>query len=56
MKEDNIAVLEDIAKKKGAVIKGGEVDYSRVSNMLITDFRAGKIGKITLETVRSRGL
>ena len=56
LKEDNIEVLEDIAKKKGAVIRGGEVDYSRAANMLITDFRAGKIGKITLETVRSRGL
>ena len=56
LKEDNLEVLEDIAKKKGAVIRGGEIDYSRVANMLITDFRSGKIGKITLETVESRGL
>lgn len=56
LNEDNLVVLEDIAKKKGVLVRGGEVDYSRVSTMIVSDFRAGKIGKISLETVGSRGL
>ena len=56
IQDDNIELLESIAKKKGAVIRGGEVDYSRVAKLIITDFRSGKMGKITLETVGSRGL
>ena len=53
---DNILVLEQIAKKKGLIVKGGEVDIERASSMLIGDYRSGKLGKISLETVRSRGL
>lgn len=40
-----------IAKKRGAIIAGGEIDYERVSNILLDDFRSGKLGRITLETL-----
>lgn len=42
--------IELIAKKRGMVIQGGEVDTLRCSNMLIEEFRSGKLGKITLES------
>ena len=45
----NINILEQIGKKRGCVIKGGEIDTERASKLLITDFRAGKLGKISLE-------
>lgn len=42
-------VMEFIAKTRGCIIKGGEIDFNRVSNIIIDDFRKGKIGRITLE-------
>ena len=42
-------ILELIAKKRGMLISKGEVDYERAAIMFIDEFRAGKLGKITLE-------
>ena len=42
-------VFELIGKKRGLLIKGGEVDYDRCASMLLDEFRAAKIGQITLE-------
>lgn len=45
----NIELLERIGKKRGCMIKGGEIDLERTAKILLTDFRAGKLGKICLE-------
>ncbi len=45
-------VLERIALKRGCIKKGGEADYARAARLLLDDFRAGRIGRITLEQVR----
>lgn len=42
-------ILELIGKKRGFLIKGGEIDYERASVMVADEFRAGKLGKISLE-------
>ncbi|MCR5208337.1 MAG: ribosome biogenesis GTPase YlqF [Eubacterium sp.] len=42
-------ILELIGKKRGFLIKGGEIDYERASVMIADEFRAGKFGRITLE-------
>lgn len=42
-------VLELIARKRGMIIRGGEIDETRVSVMLLDEYRAGKLGKITLD-------
>lgn len=44
-----LAVYEAIAKKRGFVVKGGEVDYLRTAEMLLDEFRAARPGRITLE-------
>lgn len=41
--------MENIARKRGAILKGGEIDYNRVSVMLMDEFRDGKLGNISLE-------
>ena len=46
-----IALMELIASKRGAIISGGRVDYEKVANLLLIDFRTAKLGKITLEKV-----
>ena len=49
--DDTIKLMNLIAKKRGAIISGGEIDYERTSAIILNDFRAGKIGRITLEKV-----
>ncbi len=43
-------ILENIGKKRGFVISGGEIDMERAANMLLDELRGAKIGMITLET------
>ncbi len=43
------AVLADIAKARGCLRKGGEPDYQKAAQLLIEDFRSGRLGRITLE-------
>lgn len=50
--EENDKVLEImdiIAKKRGAILSGGRIDYEKVSGILLDEFRSGKIGRITIE-------
>lgn len=42
-------VLDLIARKRGMIIRGGEIDETRASVMLLDEYRAGKLGKITLD-------
>lgn len=49
--DDTIKLMNLIAKKRGAIISGGEIDYERTSAIILNDFRTGKIGRITLEKV-----
>lgn len=44
-------LLSIIAKKRGMLISGGEADTERAAVMLLDEFRAGKLGRITLELV-----
>lgn len=41
-----------IGRKRGALISGGNIDEEKVANIILDDFRSGKIGKITLEKVK----
>lgn len=45
-----LEILENIAAKRGCLLKSGVVDYMRVSNIVLSEFRKGKLGKITLES------
>lgn len=42
-------LLEEIGRKRGCLVKGGEVDYTKVANILLEEFRSGKIGRMSLE-------
>ncbi|MDA7416316.1 ribosome biogenesis GTPase YlqF [Xenophilus arseniciresistens] len=45
-------ILEAIGRKRGALISGGRIDLQKAAEALITDFRGGVIGRLTLETVK----
>lgn len=46
---DSYELLEQIGRKRGMVIRGGEVDTERAAKMLLEEFRNLKLGRITLE-------
>ncbi len=47
--EEDTIILEKIALKRGCLKKGNEADLDKASRILLDEFRAGKLGKITLE-------
>ena len=47
--EDRLAMLEGIARNRNCLQKGRELDYGKAANILLEEFRNGKIGRITLE-------
>ena len=44
-----LAVYEDICRRRGFLLRGGEFDYDRGGKAIIDDFRKGRIGRITLD-------
>ena len=42
-------IFEEAARKRGLLLKGGEINRDRCADLLLDELRAGKIGKITLE-------
>lgn len=48
-KKTTLEIMEDIGRRRGCIIRGGEIDYTKVSNIVIGEFRKGVLGKITLE-------
>lgn len=47
---DEVSWLEWIAKKRGTLLSGGRVNYQKCAEHILTDFREGLMGRITLET------
>ncbi len=47
--EPPLEVYEDICRKRGFLLRGNDFDYTRCAAVLLDEFRAGKIGRISLE-------
>lgn len=50
-KLETLEIMDAIAIKTGAISRGSEIDYFKVANTIIDDFRKMRIGRISLETV-----
>lgn len=48
-----LEIMEAIAERRGCIVKGGEIDYTKTSNIIMDDFRKGHMGRITLENPES---
>lgn len=48
--ENDLALLDAIGVRRGAMRKGGVVDLEKAGTILITELRAGNLGPVTLET------
>ena len=46
---DSYELLQIIGRKRGMLVSGGEVNTERASIMLLDEFRAAKLGRITIE-------
>lgn len=46
---DSYELLKLIARKRGMLVSGGEVNTERASIMLLDEFRSAKLGRITIE-------
>ena len=42
-------LIDHIAKNRGCILKGNEIDYFRISNIILDEFRSATIGRISLE-------
>lgn len=47
--ENIVYNIEEIARVRGCLLKGGSYDIKKASRQLIDDFRNGKLGRITLD-------
>ena len=50
--EDLIETYDMIAKKRGALSRGGVADYERVSEIIIKDLKNGYLGNVTLDRLK----
>jgi ribosome biogenesis GTPase A len=48
--EDDVALMETIARKRGGVRSGGRLDMNKASEVLLHDYRLGALGLLSLET------
>lgn len=46
---DDAPVIDDIALSRKLLLPGGKLDIDRTASLVLSDFRQGKIGRITLE-------
>lgn len=53
---DAVGVVETVGKKRGCIVKGGggAIDMEKAAMILLTDYRSGALGRISLETPETR--
>ncbi|MEK8132029.1 ribosome biogenesis GTPase YlqF [Paenibacillus filicis] len=44
-----VAVMEEVGRKRGALLSGGRVDLEKASIAILRELRAGKLGRISME-------
>lgn len=47
--KETLTIMEKIGANRGFLLKGAAVDLGKTARMIITEFRSGKIGRISLE-------
>jgi ribosome biogenesis GTPase A len=47
--DDRVGMLEEVGKKRGCLVSGGEIDYDKAAEIFLRELRSGKLGTISLE-------
>ena len=50
--KETMEVLEEIARKRGALLPGGNINMQKISDIILNEFQSGKLGRITIELPR----
>ena len=50
--KETMEVLEEIARKRGALLSGGNINMQKISDVILNEFQSGKLGRITIELPR----
>jgi ribosome biogenesis GTPase A len=45
-----VELLDEIGKKRGCLMRGGEIDWDKAADIVMGDLRSGRLGRITLES------
>lgn len=48
--QETLEIMDQIAIKTGSMLRGQEIDYFKVSNIILDNFRKLRLGRITLES------
>ncbi len=51
---DGLALIEAVAQRRGCRVRGGGADLEKAARILLTDYRSGILGRISLETPETR--
>ncbi|PTM59079.1 ribosome biogenesis GTPase YlqF [Desmospora activa] len=46
---DGLTLLEEVGRRRGCMRRGGEIDLGKAAEIVLRDFRSGRLGRITLE-------
>ena len=49
LSEQPMELLEMVGRKRGCLVKGGAVDLDKAQRIVLTDFRSGKLGVVSLD-------
>ncbi len=49
-------LIESIGRKRGCLKKGGAVDVEKTTRLVLTEFRSGKLGRITLDPIEENDI
>ena len=50
-----LAMYEEVCRRRGFMLRGGEFDYERGAKAILDDFRKGRLGRITLDDPSEAG-
>lgn len=50
--KETMEVLEELARKRGALLSGGNINMQKISDIILNEFQSGKLGRITIELPR----
>lgn len=56
LSDDNVEVMEEIGRRRGCLQGGGIVNLEKASELILREFRSGKLGQISLEQPETKGM
>lgn len=49
LEQTPVELLDEVGKRRGCLMRGGEIDWDKAADIVMGDLRSGRLGKISLE-------